>query len=439
MHKQMRRHLGRRSIGACALLAGMAAIGTAPLAQQSAVPIRELERPSAVSSEPLGLHLGLKELGNGRVLFNDAGTRRLLLLDSTLRIIANLADSASGESFTYGENYRQLVSYVGDTTLLTDYASRGFLVLDASGHVARIAALPKSSDYLKIFAARVLADAAGTLYYRGSYQLRRVAPPIVPGTYVLRAVDSAPVVRASFEARRVDTLSAVRLPVTQTSYRTVRPDGSTQNRTTINPVAWSDDWTITSDGVVAIVRGRDYHVDWVMPDGSHRSSPKLPFDWRRITDDEKRALADSACKAEEKVLSDLRVRDSMRARSRSGVAGPSYLIRPDPVSGTMVTINSDDKLEGAPLDEIPDYWPPIRAGAVQADLDGNVWILPNTVTQGLSAGLIYDVVNPKGQLLERVRLSKDRSIAGFGRNGAIYVVWRDTSRTWHLEKTRVGR
>ena len=50
-----------------------------------------------------------------------------------------------------------------------------------------------------------------------------------------------------------------------------------------------DDWAILSDGSLAIVRPNDYHIDWVYPDGRRVSTPKMPFDWRRLTDADKQA------------------------------------------------------------------------------------------------------------------------------------------------------
>ena len=58
-----------------------------------------------------------------------------------------------------------------------------------------------------------------------------------------------------------------------------------------------DDWAVLSDGSVAIVRGRDYHIDWINADGSTTTSAKLPFDWQRLTDEDKAAVIDSAKKA----------------------------------------------------------------------------------------------------------------------------------------------
>ena len=42
----------------------------------------------------------------------------------------------------------------------------------------------------------------------------------------------------------------------------------------------------------AVVRGHDYHIDWIAPNGATHSTPKLPFDWKRLTDEEKQQAKD---------------------------------------------------------------------------------------------------------------------------------------------------
>jgi hypothetical protein len=78
------------------------------------------------------------------------------------------------------------------------------------------------------------------------------------------------------------------------------------------------------------------------------------------------------------------------------------------------------KAEFPTPDQMSDYITPIREEAARADLDGNVWILPTT---SLSArgGLLYDVVNAQGELVERVQLPGERNIAGFGKGGVLYL------------------
>src|SRR5205823_14651103 len=70
-------------------------------------------------------------------------------------------------------------------------------------------------------------------------------------------------------------------------------NGRVQVTTQMNPLPVVDDWAVVSDGSIAFVRGRDYHIDWVRSDGSRSSSPKMPFEWQRMTDDDKVAFIDS--------------------------------------------------------------------------------------------------------------------------------------------------
>src|SRR5688572_21022312 len=55
----------------------------------------------------------------------------------------------------------------------------------------------------------------------------------------------------------------------------------------------TDDWAVRPDGSVAFVRGIDYRVDYLHADGTRTSSPKLPFEWQRMTDADRERLVDS--------------------------------------------------------------------------------------------------------------------------------------------------
>ena len=95
------------------------------------------------------------------------------------------------------------------------------------------------------------------------------------------------------------------------------------------------------------------------------------------------------------------------------------------------------KIVFVPIKEIADYYPAIRPGAAKADLEGNVWILTTTTAQSTAGELVYDVVNAQGELFQRVRLPVGRSLAGFGRKGIVYLMYRDGTTGWFLERTRV--
>ena len=70
------------------------------------------------------------------------------------------------------------------------------------------------------------------------------------------------------------------------------------------------------------------------------------------------------------------------------------------------------------LADLPDYVPPFTRGAVLADGDGNIWVRTTTLVQGQP---VYDVINSKGELVDRVQLPPFRSIAGFA-PGVVYLV-----------------
>jgi hypothetical protein len=69
---------------------------------------------------------------------------------------------------------------------------------------------------------------------------------------------------------------------------------------------------------------------------------------------------------------------------------------------------------------------------VRADNDGNLWV---RTTQPSDAGPIYDVVNGKGELVDRVKLPFGRVISGFG-PGVVYMGVQDEKGA-RLEMARI--
>ncbi len=82
--------------------------------------------------------------------------------------------------------------------------------------------------------------------------------------------------------------------------------------------------------------------------------------------------------------------------------------------------------------EMPDYRPAFRQGAARGDADGNLWIRTSKVVNG---GTVYDVINNKGELTDRVLVPPGRVIAGFGPGGVVYTGVSDGVIT-HLERAR---
>jgi hypothetical protein len=298
---------------------------------------------------------------------------------------------------------------------------------------------PKQSDILAISGSRAAVDPTGRLIYRTALsEPPRTVPP-GPGTFVTKGPDSAAIVRADFDRRAVDTLTRVRIKMPEALYVTRSPAGLMTAKVVTYPLTPIDDWDVLPDGIIAVVRGSDYHVDWIDAKGSLRSSPRMPFDWLRLSDEDKRRIADSARNLAEERIRASAVGPRIPGRSLTAGASVSGSFAINPTEGSNTFAMRDAVVESAPLGEIPDYYPPLRAGAVRADLDGNLWILPTTSARAHGGAIVYDVVNRRGELYERVQPPPGRSIAGFGPKGVVYIVWRDSAESWHLEKNRVIR
>ena len=422
-------------------------------AAQSPIRIRELGPAEVASSETLGFVNGVRELSDGRVVVNDAGRRRLLAFDKSLATAAVFADTSSGKKTQYGPRSTGIIPYGGDSTLLIDGVGRAFLVLDPSGSVARVMSAPRPNDLGGMMGAGIGAvsiDRAGRLIYRtvimpafrAPIAGKPYAPPVMP--------DSAPLLRVDFDTRVADTIAWLR--VAHIKVNTIAlPNGGVTLTPVFSPISTIDDWTALPDGSVAIIRGSDYHLDWIGADNKRWSTPKIPFDWKRLSDDDKATLIDSARKALERQAKNSSAPAGVGTPGPSGHGGASI---PAGHSMTIMPVGGDD---GAPPPQsankgpslpqvaelveptdLPDYYPPIlQTGEVKADLDGNVWILPSTSAQA-GRGLVYDVVNRRGELVERVRLQPGRILEGFGANGAVYLTWYAAGGA-RLERTRLHR
>lgn len=459
-----------------ALASALLVAATSVHAQQ-AVPIRDLSAVDAKAPANFGLIFGVRPLAGGKVLVNDGVRRQLVMLDANLANPTVVIDSVSEGGNSYGPRAAPLIPYLADSSLFVDGASLSLLVIDPTGKVAHVMAAPKPGDLRFLAGGASGVDAQGNLVYRGAMTINRsmIGPPGgAPGQppTMIQPPDSAPIVRANFETRTVDTIGRVKIQSGSRVSMVQDANGKMEMKAIVNPLPTVDEWAVLSDGSIAFVRGHDYHIDWIRPDGKTASSPKLPFDWKRLTDDDKQKLIDSARTAMDKAAADAKAAGANPMMAMMGAAGGAAtggapgggagmevrVVMAGPGGGgggAGMSIGAPGpggpggppnmqnfqmaapKIEFVPIKEIADYYPAIRSGAAKADLDGNLWILPTTSAQSKAGELVYDVVNAKGELFQRVRLPAGRSIAGFGHKGVVYLMYRDGTAGWFLERTRV--
>ncbi len=454
------------SLTVAASLALSAQFAIAPtLAAQPKVPVMALAPVAAKSVENFGAILNVRQLPNGGVLVNDAGRRRLWMLDPSLAKGTIVIDSTPGGTNSYGPRPSPLISYLGDSSLFVDAASSSLLVIDPKGAVSRVMSAPKPSDLNFLGNGQAYVDAKGRMVYRGGLSITR-SRALNPGERPapIQLPDSAPIVRADFDTRQIDTIGKVKLVAGARTSIEQGPDGKMVSKMVVNPVQTVDDWAVLSDGTLAFVRGHDYHIDVFNPQGQETHGSKLPFDWKRITDEEKQRLVDSA-----KTAAEAQAKATSAAMSNgnfqmgaggppAGAAGGEMRIVVMSASGGGggggATVGGGDagggaggpprsiqipapKVEAPPLNEIADYYPAIRNGAAKPDLEGNLWVLTTTTAQSQNGELVYDVINNKGELTHRVRLPVGRSVAGFGKGGVVYLQSGDRTSGFILERTNL--
>jgi len=423
------------------------ALSPAPAGSRPA--IRPLGPVLATSSEGFGVVSNLRALPGGRALVNDIVNRRVVLLDEKLSIVKVVADTTAATANAYGANPGNLIAFRGDSTLFVDAQSLSMLVIAPNGEVARVMSVPRSQDAMMLASAGLGGAyySNGHLVYRGRPALQFRASNTSGGAPQMPAMpDTMPVVRVNLQTRAVDTVAFMKVPNTRTTMNTTE-DGKIQPSIEINPLPVVDEWTVTPSGDIAIVRGRDYHVDWVSANGEKRASPKVAFDWKRMTDDDKIKLIDSVKAIRERQLAANpgQGQDIARAFGSAmgggapggapGGAAPQVVMRFEmrgdgggpggPVRAPQVVAPNFTYVSPS---ELPDYQPAFFANSLRADSEGRLW-LSTIPTKPQPAGTVYDVLNANGEAVERVLVPEGRGIVGFGPGGVVYLQSRAEGKT----------
>ena len=81
--------------------------------------------------------------------------------------------------------------------------------------------------------------------------------------------------------------------------------------------------------------------------------------------------------------------------------------------------------------EWPEYLPPYQGSPVFAS-NGLLWI-PRATADGMLATPLYDIIDGKGKLVERVKLPARTRLVGFGSN-SVYVVRLDEDDLQYLQR-----
>ena len=228
-----------------------AALTASPLTAQDKIKVREVPAPVAISTDSLGMRVSVRALSDGRVLVNDIQRFRVLLYDKTLKTFTRALDS-SGTSGTLGNSgvsipSAHLIAMPADSTMYLDIASRSLLTIDPAGKVAHVTALPRPQDILTLSVGYIYGtptlDAKGRLVYQGTPPNQNKALIELNQKIMTErsatapaAIDSAPIVRADFDTRKIDTIATVKIVQQYAGVLATRDErGNLTQRLTVNP------------------------------------------------------------------------------------------------------------------------------------------------------------------------------------------------------------
>ncbi len=164
-----------------------------------------------------------------------------------------------------------------------------------------------------------------------------------------------------------------------------------------------DLWDLLPDGIVAVVRVQDYHVEYIHPDGRRTSGSPLPHPRVLLTESDRK-----------------RIRSEARARVEQGMKAGMAAAGGQ---GIKLAIDLEEPKEW------PKYFPPFET--VRSSGDGRLWIAPPS--RGLDNPVVWDVIAPQGTLAMRVRFPPRTILVGFGK-GALYAVWKDEDDLQYLRR-----
>jgi hypothetical protein len=400
-------------------MAALAALSTraSTTNAQSLPSVRQVGRIVTKSATTIPSIAGVRELPHGRVLVNDTLVRRLYLFDSALTSRVVLLDSTEDASNSYGGSPGGMIPYRGDSTLFVEPSLAAMLLLDPGGRVARSVPVPSPIELLFLAGGPYGApgfDARGHLVYRGS-ALDRTTPRPAGTLSPYPERDSAPIVGLNLITRRTDTIALFRIPRTEV---TIAAASNGQVGVTVKkdllPIV--DDWAVLPNGTLALIRGGDFHIDWIDPNGKRSSTGRVPFPWRTLSRAEKVSFTDSARSAADSATAALKARLAQQFEG-TGIE-PLQPIEPQYSSPA----------------ELPDRFPAFEPSSTHADPEGNLWV---RTTQRMHGEPIYYLVNRKGAVVDRLQLPARSSLAGFGRNNSVYLTVRDPAGGVRLERARV--
>ena len=367
------------------------------LPAQQPAPVREVRLgvPAATLTHEFTQLRGVRELPDGRLLVSDRLEPALYVVDLISGRATRIGREGSGP-----EEYRMpstLLPLPGDSTLVADEGNARFMILGPDLKVHR--SLSSQRPGLVYSPWPRATDRQGRLYFQ--------VPAWAAGPEGIED-DSVHVARLDLRTGKLDTLARARRP-TEPRVKYGLPYVG---------FAPQDVWQATPDGRIALVRSRDYHIEWREPDGRVTRGPSVT--WTPVPVTERDRV------------------DYMRTfLENSGVGGRGS----GSTNPTGISPTPDEMLEPARVkamaaqNPFASTKPPFTDVMPRVAPDQTLW-----VERSMPAGAprTWDVFDPTGRNTLRVVLPPGRRLLAVGRAG-LYLAAVNSDGLEALERYQLPR
>lgn len=383
------------------ILASLFAITTLPAQQPGYAP---LPKPDKEFAEPFTSINGVRELRDGRVVVSDPRDKVVQLVDFASGTLRKIGREGSGP-----REYAlplALVALPADSSAIYDPLNSRLLSILPNGEPGDFFTLPSTQTARGPGGGTMVSmtpprytDDKGRFYVTGSGFTMGPDGPV--------AAESLAVLRIDRATRKADTVAFLRIPkdnatVSGSAGRIqMRMGGG-------NPFAPRDEWAVTPDGRVAVIRAPEYRVDWVAP--ARATGAPIPYERIKVAEGHKQQWRDSQ-------------------RNRTMIAITNNNGRTSVSSGPGATPPVEDP------GNWPEYLPPfLGQGSVTVAPNGDIWIARTRDAKDLSSK--YDVIDGSGKVARRFSLPPKTRVIGFGK-GVVYTIRTDDDDLQYLQRIRL--
>lgn len=382
----------------CAAVA-FVAIAPAVAAAQS-IPLRDLPKPAKELDDPFSSVLSAAEFKKGQLVVVDGIETAVTLLnfETGARRVLGRTGAGPGE-YTAPVGVLRLA---GDTIVVLDAGGGG----GAAVRVVRF--LPNlNSGTTNTMMLMNVADTTiiqGTMFPDARGNVYSTSVKLVQGPTGITPADSMKIVRFGLEATpSFTTLAAIRTPQSGAQQREV-VGTNIRVRVPFAGLATADAWTLLPDGTIAIIRGRNYTIEFLGRDG--RTTPPVSIAYERI----KVTEADKTAEIE---------------NQRKQLAAVMSVIK------KTLPANFTLDLTILPPPSWPEEFPPIAAIVAFPSPSGQVWVR-RSVPARLDREQ-WDVIDRTGKLVARWRLPAKTTLVAVG-DGAVYTVRTDEDDLRYVQR-----